>query len=69
MIKVASGVRTPDFRQVRPTPEERADWAKRYPNRAKFPPYRSQCVRCGTRIWHSGIAIGSHRRACKGVQA
>jgi hypothetical protein len=51
------------FYQVTPTADEVADWRKRYPRR--HPPYRSACQRCGTRIWHSGIAIGSHRRACK----
>lgn len=59
------GVRTPDFREVRPTEEEKEAWNKRYPHRRNSFPYRSQCVNCGTRIWHSGIGIGQHRRACK----
>lgn len=61
-----SGVRTPDFTQVRPTEDEKAGWNKRYPRRAGHWPYRSQCIYCGKRIWHSGMAIGAHRRACPG---
>ena len=52
------------FTGVRPTAEEIADWHRRYPRR--YPPYRSRCQRCGHRIWHTGIAIGAHRRACPG---
>lgn len=55
------------FTQVRPTADEIAAWQAKYPRR--HPPYRSACSRCGRRIWHSGIAIGSHRRACKGSQS
>jgi hypothetical protein len=55
------------FTQVVPTAEEVADWRRRYP-RQKYPPYRSECQRCGRRIWHTGIAVGAHRRACKGGQ-
>jgi len=54
------------FTQVRPTADEKAAWDKRYPRQAGHYPYRSACMRCGTRIWHSGIGIGSHRRACRG---
>lgn len=54
------------FEQVTPTADEKAAWDRRYPRR-RTRPYRSRCTRCGTRIWHSGIAIGSHRRACKGT--
>ena len=59
-----TGVHTPDFREVRPTEDELTDWRRRYPRRR--PPYRSQCIHCEKRIWHSGIAIGAHRRACTG---
>lgn len=55
------------FVGVRATAEELAAWRKKYPRRG--PPYRSKCQRCGRRIWHSGIAIVAHRRACKGVQS
>jgi hypothetical protein len=54
------------FEQVRPTDAEKAAWHRKYPRR-RTAPYRSRCMRCGTRIWHSGIAVGSHRRACKGT--
>jgi hypothetical protein len=54
------------FEQVRPTEDEKAAWVARYGPRHHHP-YRSRCMRCGTRIWHSGLAIGSHRRACKGT--
>lgn len=64
-----TGVRRPDFREVRPTDDERADWAKRFPNRAKYPPYRAEHIPCGRRIWYSGIGIGSHMRACPGKRA
>jgi len=53
------------FEQVRPTQDEKDAWAAKYPRR--YPPYRSRCMRCGTRIWHSGMAVGSHRRACLGT--
>lgn len=52
------------FTQVVPTADEVAAWRRKYPRR--HPPYRSKCQRCGRRIWHSGIAIGAHRRACTG---
>lgn len=54
------------FEGVRATPEEKAAWDRKYPNRARHYPIRSRCQRCGTRIWHAGMAIGSHRRACPG---
>jgi len=54
------------FRQVVPTADEKADWDRKRPRQAGHYPYRSACHRCGTRIWHSGIGIGAHRRACKG---
>jgi hypothetical protein len=59
-------VRAPDVREVRATPEELADWRKRYPRRANHPPYRVECRRCGTRMWLSGIGLGAHRRKCPG---
>ena len=55
------------FEGVRPTDDEVAAWRSKYPRR--HPPYRSACSRCGTRIWHVGIAIGAHRRACKGTRS
>jgi hypothetical protein len=55
------------FEQVRPTDDEKAAWDAKRPRQAGHYPYRSRCMRCGTRIWHSGIGIGSHRRACKGT--
>jgi hypothetical protein len=57
------------FDQVRPTEAEKADWDRKYPRQAGHYPYRSACQRCGRRIWHSGIGVGSHRRACKGRQS
>ena len=58
----ATGVRRADFREVKPTPSELAAWRKRYPRRA--PTWRAEHLVCGTRIWYSGLAIGSHLRAC-----
>ena len=55
------------FTQVVPTADERAAWDKKYPRQAGYYPYRSKCSSCGKRIWHSGIGIGSHRRACPGA--
>lgn len=55
-------IRRADFREVKPTADELADWAKRYPRR--LPVYRAEHVVCGKRIWYSGVAIGSHLRAC-----
>lgn len=59
------GVKTPGFRQVRATPEEIAEYRKSHRG---FAPavYRSECLVCGRRIWHSGIGVGSHRRSCPG---
>jgi hypothetical protein len=54
-----------DFRYVAPTQEERDAWRAKY-NRSESM-YRGECIRCGKRIWLSGIGIGSHRRACKGT--
>ncbi len=61
------GVRTPDFAQVKPTPEELAQWRADHPH--QHPPYRSRCRDCGRRIWHSGYAVAAHRRHCKGPPA
>jgi hypothetical protein len=58
-------VRAADVREVRATPEEIADWHKRYPRR-KGTPYRVACRKCGKRMWLSGIGLGAHRRACPG---
>jgi hypothetical protein len=60
------GIRRTDFREVSPTEDERATWDRKHPNRAKSYPYRAEHKPCGTRIWYSGIAIGSHLRACPG---
>lgn len=60
------GVRTPDFFEVRPDKDEVAEWFAKHPRRR--PPYRSKCRRCGKRIWHSGVAVAAHRRACKANQ-
>jgi hypothetical protein len=54
------------FTLVIPTAAELAAWRSKNPRR--HPPYRSKCSACGKRIWHSGMGIGSHRRACKGAQ-
>ena len=53
------------FDGVRATQEELADWAKANPTHPRPSVARSRCQRCGTRIWHSGMAIGSHRRSEK----
>jgi hypothetical protein len=57
------GVQVPDVREVRATQDEIDAWRRKYPRRR--PPYRVECVHCGTRMWLSGIGLGSHRRACK----
>jgi hypothetical protein len=59
------GVQRDDFRQVKPTPEERADWFKTHVP-AHHPPYRAEHIPCGKRMWYSGLGIGSHLRACPG---
>lgn len=51
-----------DFKEVKPTPEEIAQWKKKHPNRGL--PYRAEHLPCGTRIWYSGISIGAHVKAC-----
>ena len=56
---------TDEWRQVAPTAEERDEWRRKHPRR--YPPHRAECRACGTRIWYVGIAIGAHRRACKGT--
>jgi hypothetical protein len=59
-------IRRDDFQQVRATDAEMADWRKRYPRRS--PPHRAEHKPCGKRMWYSGIAIGSHLRACPGTR-
>jgi len=61
------GIRREDFREVRPTPEEKAAWDKKEARhgRAGGYPYRAECRRCGERIWYSGLGIGSHLRSRK----
>jgi hypothetical protein len=51
-----------DYVRVKHTPEEFAEWRKRH-NYA--PPHRVACKKCGKRYWLSGLAVGSHRRACR----
>lgn len=54
------------FDGVRATPEELAAWFKSHPRQPVPSVARSRCQRCGTRIWHSGMGVGAHRRACPG---
>lgn len=61
----ARGVRSPGWREVKPTELELAAWAAKHPNRPGRPGYRVQCKGCDARIWLSGIAVGSHRRRCR----
>lgn len=58
------GIRRIDFRQVRPTDDERADWNIRHPNRRGSYPYRAEHKPCGVRIWYSGLAIVAHIQHC-----
>lgn len=58
------GIRRIDFKEVRPTADELAEWQRKNPRHT--PPYRAIHIPCGKRIWYSGLAIGSHIRACKG---
>lgn len=62
--------RRPDFRAVRATPEEvqaYRDQSKRRGGSTSVPGVpRAECVYCGTRIWYSGLGIGSHKKACPG---
>lgn len=55
------------FDGVRATPEELAAWFKSHPRQPVPSVARSRCQRCGTRIWHSGVGVGGHRRACPGA--
>jgi hypothetical protein len=57
-------VRRSDYREVKPTEDERAAWAKKYGTRS--PTYRVEHIPCGKRMWYSGIGVGSHARACPG---
>ena len=59
------GIRRGDFREVRPTAEELAEWRGHHPRR-HLPPYRALHVPCGKRMWYSGLGIGAHLRACPG---
>lgn len=59
------GIRnTEEWQEVRPTFAELDAWRAKYPRRS--PPYRAECKACGTRIWYSGLAVGSHRKGCIG---
>jgi hypothetical protein len=53
------------FTKVEPTSDEVAAYKA---TRDGFMPgiYRVRCIACGTRIWSSGLGIGSHNRACPG---
>lgn len=51
-----------DFTHVTPTQAEIDDYVRR--NGRRPSQYRVACAYCGTRIWGSGLGIGSHRRAC-----
>lgn len=62
------GIRRPDFREVRPTGEEKAAWLLKYPRR-KALPYRAEHLPCGTRIWYSGVGVAAHVRACPAYKA
>ena len=53
-----------DFRDVVATQEEVAAYVAKSNHRPAVG--RAVCVRCGTRIWKSGLGVGAHRRACKG---
>lgn len=58
-----------DFVRVAILPEEMAEWRAKNPTRPNGPGvYRIRCVYCGKRYWGSGIAIGSHRKACGAMQ-
>lgn len=61
-----TGVRTPGYTRVKATPEEIADYAAKHNGRR--PAVERSVHECGTRIWHSGLAVGSHGRACRGAQ-
>ena len=54
-----------DFVNVTATPEEIEEYKAKHKG---FPPavYRARCKRCGTRLWKSGLGVGSHRRVCTG---
>lgn len=54
-----------DFRRVKATADELADYAANKRNHYPVPGVeRAECLRCGTRIWYSGMAINSHVRGC-----
>jgi len=55
-----------DYRRVTPTRDEIDAWRAKHPTRSTPSVYRVACTRCELRYWGSGIAIGSHRRACPG---
>ena len=65
-----SQVRTLGYRRVKATPEEIAAYQVRCgspgcPSTLLPSVERSVHEACGTRIWHSGLGVGSHNRACK----
>lgn len=52
------------FRYVTATREEVDAWRAKHGNRQPSS-YRVVCVKCGKRMWGSGLGIGSHRRVCR----
>lgn len=53
---------TGKYREVRPTPEEVQGFKDTHSGHS--PTLKLLACDCGKRIWGSGIAIGSHERAC-----
>lgn len=49
--------------RVTATQEEIAEFIERNGRRPGV--YRGKCPECGLRLWASGLAIGSHRKACR----
>lgn len=54
------------FLYVQATAEEVEAWRRKHNGRWPSQ-YRLECQWCGTRIWGSGLGIGSHRRGCAGA--
>lgn len=54
-----------DFTYVTATTDEIETYVRKHGRRPSQ--YRVACNECGTRIWGSGIGIGSHRRGCPGA--
>lgn len=56
-------IRDPNYRLVTPTPDEIAEYRRKYGGRPRM--YRVRCLRCGKRLWYSGLAKGSHEKVCR----